>query len=682
MIRLVVARVLVAVACFASGLAFVPVLGTAVVTPVLVAVTVPLVATVAGTALSLALLVPAGAMTLSGSLGRQALTAVPAGFWDGWGRLLATTPPAYPDPAAMAVPFGLVWIATTLALRATGSWWAALPAVVPLLAAVPLSTGTLTPGGPGPAILLVAALITARFTARGHGRWPAAVASGAAVVAVALIAVPLPVRDRIDPRDHLTQAGLPLGGRSPLDQVAGWLAAPETPLFHVDGPAAGGRLRLAALDTYDGLRWSSAARYRRTGPAVPPGAVTTVITVDGLRGHALPAPAGARLATGDGDVFAADPSTGLVLSTDPLHAGFTYRVASFPPPSDAVTSSADIAALTVGVDDGTDPALRLPPGTPPEVLALTGPIAAEPSPGRRATLLAARLRTLANRPSGEPGHSPARLAAVLTGGAGSAEQIVPIFVLAARRLGLPARIVVGFDPPAADPGGVRRVRAGDVAVWPEVRFDGVGWVALDPLGVAAPGPRPGPPALTMPAPSAAPAVSAEPVPDIITTAIPPAAAPSPGVLDGRRDLLWLVPAVVLALLLGRWIIVAAAIRLRRRRRRAGPPADSLAGAFADTLDTLARAGYRAGPGDSHRTVHIGAAAVSTHADPEIVTRRWIPALTELAALTRLLDRGLFAAHQPTAADAATAWRHAGRIRDLLPRQRRPTRLFNRIRRDR
>ena len=66
------------------------------------------------------------------------------------------------------------------------------------------------------------------------------------------------------------------------------------------------------------------------------------------------------------------------------------------------------------------------------------------------------------------------------------------FALMARTLDMPSRIVVGYLPgvntsTVVDGQNVRSVLSGQLHSWPEVYFDGIGWVAFEPtnsLGTA------------------------------------------------------------------------------------------------------------------------------------------------------------------------------------------------------
>lgn len=68
-------------------------------------------------------------------------------------------------------------------------------------------------------------------------------------------------------------------------------------------------------------------------------------------------------------------------------------------------------------------------------------------------------------------------------------QFATAMIVMARTLGMPARLAVGFLPGDADPDGVATVTSHDAHAWPQVLFDGVGWVRFEPT----PGVQAGPP---------------------------------------------------------------------------------------------------------------------------------------------------------------------------------------------
>lgn len=63
---------------------------------------------------------------------------------------------------------------------------------------------------------------------------------------------------------------------------------------------------------------------------------------------------------------------------------------------------------------------------------------------------------------------------------GFCQQFAGTFAVMARRLGLPARVAVGFTPGTPDETGRYRVYGRDAHAWPEVWFAGIGWVAFEP----------------------------------------------------------------------------------------------------------------------------------------------------------------------------------------------------------
>jgi transglutaminase-like putative cysteine protease len=63
---------------------------------------------------------------------------------------------------------------------------------------------------------------------------------------------------------------------------------------------------------------------------------------------------------------------------------------------------------------------------------------------------------------------------------GYCEQYASAMALMARRLGIPSRVAVGFLRPERVGDGVWEFRGYDMHAWPELFFEGVGWVRFDP----------------------------------------------------------------------------------------------------------------------------------------------------------------------------------------------------------
>ena len=69
---------------------------------------------------------------------------------------------------------------------------------------------------------------------------------------------------------------------------------------------------------------------------------------------------------------------------------------------------------------------------------------------------------------------------------GTSEHFAAAYAVIARLVGLPSRVVVGFDVPS----GSSTVTAAQGLAWPEVAFDGPGWVRFDPMPAAGAVPTP------------------------------------------------------------------------------------------------------------------------------------------------------------------------------------------------
>ncbi len=227
-----------------------------------------------------------------------------------------------------------------------------------------------------------------------------------------------------------------------------------------------------------------------------------------------------------------------------------------------------------------------------------------------ADFLGQHYQLVADAPSG---HSLANLnfflfsPRTLGGQRGTTEQFAASFSVLARMMGLPSRVVVGFQTrPGAD-----AVTGRDALAWPEVLFTGIGWVAFNPLPLPDTPPRPvesdfqPPPPPSTPPPSQQPTVSVAPGTAGPSHSASAAAAAGHGVVSG--GLLASAGAVLLALLLGVPAgLLAARARLRRRRIRAGTPGQRVTGAWREVLDGLRLAGVPAGG-------HLAATEVSAHA---------------------------------------------------------------------
>ncbi|MFD6610168.1 DUF3488 and transglutaminase-like domain-containing protein [Micromonospora chalcea] len=551
-------------------------------------------------------------------------------------RLLTAMIPVEPAPDTVLVPVVAAWLtgltAAEVALRAgrvllgylppallyAGALYVvgpnAEPAIGPTVVfAAVAAAGLATPGRPsGPASDPVAGL-TPAVRAAVRLRLVAASAAGLAVV-VALAALLAPVvaaqvdERPVDPRRYVEPPRVESLDENPLIRISGWALNPDQRLLDVrtvDGASADGppRIRLAVLSDYDGVTWRVGATYRNAGRILPatdpaPGAtrvaVTQEITVGDLTGRLLPAVPTPREVTGARVAY--DPASGTLIRPEGLVPGLRYEVSSVRERPDAnLLSTANVPA-----GDEVARVLRVPDGAPEPLRRLATQLAeSNGAPYARAdaiaTFLAEHYRVTADAPSG---HAYPNLAFFLfgprNGGGqrGTSEQFAAAFAVLGRLAGLPTRVVVGFGP-----GGDGPVRAADAYAWPEVLFDGVGWVPFDPMPRPDEEPRPVEedfrPQPEDPPPSEVPAPTEEP------SATPAAAAPAPG----REQVGPGTPVLVgggvggLALLVGAVLAALYAMRRRLTRSRldAADPGERVAGAWRELTDALHLAGHPVGP---------------------------------------------------------------------------------------
>lgn len=94
-------------------------------------------------------------------------------------------------------------------------------------------------------------------------------------------------------------------------------------------------------------------------------------------------------------------------------------------------------------------------------------------------------------------------------------QFATTMVVMARTLDMPSRLAVGFLPGTASADGVTEVTAHDAHAWPQVLFEGVGWVRFEPT----PGVQAGDPPAYAPEPTST--ASGSTPTSAVTTAAPP-----------------------------------------------------------------------------------------------------------------------------------------------------------------
>ncbi len=438
-----------------------------------------------------------------------------------------------------------------------------------------------------------------RWLRRPRGLVAGALAvAGGTLITVALLPVLTggPLRTLLDPA-----AAPPESGRkvvlSPLVELPGQLLQnPEQELFTVRSSRRA-YWRLTALGDFDGTVWSldettGTATDSLTNLATTTGPITEVTQtyrIGTLAAVWLPAayqPIGFEAAaTSFRASFEPVSSTLLVGSGHRDSDGLTYTVRSAVP-------SFEPAFLESLRNDPSN----VPPGfaeVPADLSPALAELAAGVTEGREGPYKQALALQDWFRSGFEydldvaPGHSSSRLETfLLAERRGYCEQFAGAFATLARTLGLPARVAVGFTPGIALETGsdgvtLYSVRGEHAHAWPEVFVTGAGWVAFEPTpGRGAPGAEdytfvpeqqdaPGPstaPALAPPSPPVQPPNGERPAP-----AHPPVVA-EPGSGDGnsiagRVALLVGLSAAGVAGAAALYAMVTAGLRVIQRQQR-------------------------------------------------------------------------------------------------------------------
>jgi transglutaminase-like putative cysteine protease len=568
-------------------------------------------------------------------------------------RLLTAMIPVEPTPDTVIVPVIGAWLAglagTEIAVRAGRVLFGITPAVVLYVAALYVvgpnagAAGwpTLTFAGLAVAALAVSARpadagalreVSAKTRAAVRGRALAGAAAGLVVVLGLVVAVGPWIGAKVaaqpvDPRQYVQPPQVDSLDESPLNRISGWALSPDQQLLTV-GPvtpplkAKTVRLRLAVMPDYDGVTWKVGATYRNAGRVLPEeprlaGAdiseVRESITVQGLTGRLLPvvptpdAVEGARVAF--------DQATGTLIRPEGLTAALRYTVTS-------VVQTPDLNELP-GASTPSGPGvaryLAVGTGVPDEVQRLADQMEdGNGAPYDRASaiedFLSSHYRKVADAPSG---HAYPNLQFFLFGPRdqggqrGTSEQFAASFALLARLAGLPSRVVVGFDAPAA--GG--EVTAADAIAWPEVLFDDRGWVAFDPMPKSNDPrpveedftPKPSTPPTDPSTPASAPTASASARPSALAAA--GGGGPSGVVVASGAS-----GFVVVLIVAGAGVIVLLRRSLRRRRLFEGSPDARIEGAWSEFTDALRLAGRPVPP-------HLAATEVAEYAASPVPRRR-------------------------------------------------------------
>lgn len=335
--------------------------------------------------------------------------------------------------------------------------------------------------------------------------------TGAAAIALCVTALAVVVPIGL-PLMHLDLTGLGSGGNSkgpitvtnPMVSMYGDLKnQPTTPLLEVrlQGPASHPPqyLRLAVLTQFNGEEWSTGDRHIPSDQTADQSikspyddlgttATYSITATQNFRSNWLPAfdfttdidaPGDWRFDTDTYDFIAADQN----LNT----AGLTWTdTAADIEPSKKALSRAGFDSA------GVDPRYTQLPSDFPDLVTATALQVTEnqPTPFLQAVALQrwfvkdGGFRYSLQRPAGDGNQD--LLHFVTDEKVGYCQQFATAMAAMARSIGIPARVAVGFLHASVGSDGSYVFRGADMHAWPELWFQGVGWVRFDPTpGVGA-----------------------------------------------------------------------------------------------------------------------------------------------------------------------------------------------------
>lgn len=453
---------------------------------------------------------------------------------------------------------------------------------------------------------------------------------GSAVVVLGAVAVGAlagtlltpPAASRFVVRDAVTPPFDPLDYPSPLAGFRKYTKDLEkTRLFSVTGLEQGQVIRLATMDSYDGIVWSvtspgddadASGGFELLGSTIPrpslfEAGASSRATIDILGYSDVWLPSLGymdRLAfdshrgTDPASTVRVNTTTGTTAVTSGVKAGLTYTIDATAQriPSDKELAKVAPADLTL------PPVDNVPDVVSSKAEEYAGGADTAIQKLRNIERSLKKLGYLSHGRASDPvpsraGEGADRMTDLLSKSpmVGDQEQYASAFALMARRLGYPVRVVMGFAPKVT--GGTTVVTGDDVTAWDEVAFKGVGWVPFfpTPTKTDAPKNQTTKPKLE-PQPQVRQPPPQDPKADELLTPVKTKDNDRKRAAEGFQlpAWAWVVLGVVGIPLLCSFVplLLIAALKRRRRRKRetTGPPDRRAAGAWEELADGYAELG--------------------------------------------------------------------------------------------
>jgi len=640
----------------------------------------------------------------------ESLRTVVFGVVLSWKQLLTSAAPAGTGNGLLVVPFLGAYVAAllagTMAWRLRTASWAVLPAAGLLLFATAMGTHETSWAAVRGAVFVAAAVVwlayrrgafpardtavrasssahpAARWRGTAFGALVLALAGGVALGSSPVLsasATRLILRDAVVPPLDLRDYASPLA--SFRDYVKD---QKDKKLLTVTGLPAGARIRLATLDSYDGVVFdvygsgssnflpiSNAAEIGTGGGrgaalaatgATPAAAAEVGVEVANYKGVWLPSSGnlrsvdfgGARSRQLDEALFF-NAGTDTAITTARLQSGDSYGLdVAYPSqPTDEELARAQFAQVQLA------PAESVPQIVASKANEFVGDSTLPIERVRKLEAALSKQGAFSHGLDGEArslsGHGAQRITSLLSAKqmVGDDEQYAVAMTLMARELGIPARVVMGFypDPEKPQQSGPVEITGDDVHAWVEVAFAGAGWVTFNPTPSEDNVPIPPDP---QPRSKPQPQVQQPPPPPQAPVELPPDSSPDAQDAEQNQQGFWaflgpilmaiglgLIPVAVLLLPL----MLIAWLKLRRRKQRAtdGSAADRIGGGWSEVMSAATDLGAVVPAGATRRE----SAATLAEAFPA--------GGTATLTLARRADEAIFAAGDPSDEEVQAFW---------------------------
>ena len=543
--------------------------------------------------------------------------------WSQFPTAVAPVPSASPFAMVAALSLGFVALtADTFAFRALGRVEALVPSAVVFIFTAALGVDrnriALTGAWLAVAVAVVAVLRSLHGSAgdgwigRRRAATPAALPAALTCAAVcalgaALVGPLLPgagAAPIIDARQTADDDGAVL---SPLVDIRARLVnRSNVEMFTVDA-AIGRYWRLSGLSDFDGTTWTlTDGDLVDTGssfnePAEPVQILQQYVVVGRLGGRLVPS-AYEPVQVAQPGVGWQDETGSLLLADRPLARGQSFNIAA----DIAVPTPEALAATTASSPPEAD-LTALPADFPAGVVDLARAVTADaPTPYAKALALQNYFRdNFVYDIDVQRGHSESAIVSFLRERRGYCEQFSATFAAMGRAVGLPTRVAVGFTSGELRSDGRYHVLGRHAHAWPEVWFDGIGWVLFEPTpGRGAPGSEAvtgvaaaqdngtaatdDPTATTSPPTTVRPTVTTQPNRPTSTTTPPTLAPPSSGDQGGGGPGrgTWIVLGL---LMVGAWMALMPTM-VRRFTHVGDTPSEQVVSAWHGAVGAMVAAG--------------------------------------------------------------------------------------------